>query len=144
MPYHLTKLYVGIVITVMSILAIMAAIVFALGGRVNEEPPIDRVKGLPAEMTVPTERLLFNDERVERSPQSVEPVPLLTEEINNDDSFNDVEDFGSDYKITRLTKPNSKYYSIAYRMNDDDEDRFLEDSGSGDSATIEWDDSLSF
>lgn len=125
MPYALTRVYVCIVLAVMSVLAVMAAVVFALGGqRVGE---VGRPKGLPAGMTVPAERRLFAEERVERSPAV-------------DDALYDVEDFARDREMVRLTKHNAKYYSIAYRTNDDDEDRFPEDDGGGGIAPLDGDD----
>lgn len=139
MSYTLTRLYVCVVLTVMSILAVMATVVFALGGgRVDE---VARPKGLPAGMTVPPERLFFTEERVKRSPEPALPSSPPAEEANNaDDTFYDVEDPDSVYKIARLTKHNPKYYSIAYRTNDDDEDRALDEYGGGDIAPVDGDD----
>lgn len=108
MAYEMTKRYIGMVLILMVSLAIMVMIVLALGGRGRGKK--SRSNG----MTAPVERTPFDRQR--RSPPSDPSV------LDDADTLYDAEDFISDYKITRLAKPNSKYYSLVYDINDDDED----------------------
>lgn len=126
--YKMTRRYVCMVLAILTLLAVMTTVVILLGGRGSEDT--SRPKGLPAGLTVPTERLppLVQVRHERSSPDHHQPTPPPSDD-NEDDAFFDMDDFGNDYKITRLTRPDSKYYSIAYRTNDDDEDRFSSEGG---------------
>lgn len=102
MAYEMTKRYIGMVLILMVALAIMAMLVLALGRKSRSNA-----------ITAPAA------ERIKRSPPS-EPSIVVNDDDDDDNTLYDVEDFIGDYKITRLTKPNSEYYSLAY--NDDDAD----------------------
>lgn len=101
------------VLLVIASLAVMTIIVVAFGGRGTSD------KSRPNGMT---ERIPFDRQR--RSPP--QETSTFCPSVTDDDTLYDVEDFVSDYKITRLTKPNSKYYSLIY--DDDDYDVSFERS----------------
>lgn len=109
MAYEMTKRYIGMVLLLMVSLALMAMLVLALGGRGSGDK--SRSNGTNASVR-----------QRRSSPQSIPPSePSIVYDDDNDTLY-DVEDFISDYKITRLAKPNSKYYSLGYGNDDYDDD----------------------
>lgn len=108
MPYEMTKRYICMVMIVIASLAVMAILVLTLGGRGTSNKA-----RLQNDMTVSAERIPVG--RHSRSPQQ---STSLSESSVVDGTLYDVEDFTSDYKIIRLTKPNSKYYTLTYDTND--------------------------
>lgn len=110
MAYEMTKRYIGMVLLLMVSLALMAMLVLALGGRGSGG---DKSRSNGTNASVRQRR---------SSPQSIPPSePSIVYDDDNDTLY-DVEDFISDYKITRLAKPNSKYYSLGYDNDDYDDD----------------------
>ena len=90
---------------VIASLAVMAILVLTLGRRGTSNKA-----RLQNDMTVSAEHIPVG--RQSRSPQ--QSTSPSEPSVADDDTLYDVEDFISDYKIIRLTKPNSKYYTLTY------------------------------
>lgn len=92
------------VMIVIASLAVMAILVLAFGrGTGNEARLQNDTTG---------------SVRESRSPQ--QPTAPSEPSVADNDTLYDVEDFISDYKIISLTKPNSKYYSLTYDIDNND------------------------
>lgn len=114
MAYEMTKRYIAMVLILIVSLAVMAMLVLVLGGRGSDNK--SRSNGT----TLPVERTPLVRQRRSPPPSIPPSEPSIVDD--DDDTLYDAEDFISDYKITRLSRPNSKYFNLAYDINGDVDD----------------------